>query len=119
MVENVEVVINQLEQKINNLTRNFDCLYNFSKQLDTEVYELGKNIEKYKTNIIVSRIEEINRLEDFEYTGVIYKQYLVKFNENPSYYYLICHQHTTAPAVKELISHKIEGDRIKEWKKFK
>jgi hypothetical protein len=84
--------------------------------------QLEKNIENkpiYSTGIVISQIEEIKCLEQFEYQGSEFNSYLIKLYNNSSYFYLNSHIYTKPPNIDDFISHKFDGDRIKEWKRIR
>jgi len=103
----------QLVLKINKLEEKVYILERYTKQIDNDYFELYTNFKIYQTEIIKSQIEKIERLEEFEYNGILYNQYLVTLIGNTSYFYLNAHPNVKPPKVGDYISHKIEGDKIR------
>jgi hypothetical protein len=120
----------ELALKVNTLENNDEFFYKKQKELYSIYFDLQTQINyltnklselnpNYQTDVIISQIEEINYLEDFEYNGSMFNDSIVKLVGNSSKFYLHCRKNIKLPKVNDFISHKIVGDTIKEWKKFK
>jgi hypothetical protein len=122
---NNEKLVNELidiKKDIEFIKKSISTLFKNDEILQNRIINLEKNIENkpiYSTEIVISQIEDINCLEQFEYQGSEFNSYLIKLYNNSSYFYLNSHIYTKPPNIDDFISHKFDGDRIKEWKRIR
>jgi hypothetical protein len=113
-IEDIKKDIELIKKNISTLFKNDEILQNRIIQLEKNT----QNIPVYSTEIVISQIEKIECLETFEYQGSEFNSYLIKLYDNNSYFYLNSHICTKPPNIDDFISHKFDGDRIKEWKRI-
>ena len=108
--EVVERNIEQLQEKVRYLKNRLAYCVSIVEELKYK--DLLK--DKISTEIIVSQIEDIEQLEEFDFNGTTYIKYVVRLKEYDCLFYLSRHINQKRIRRNDYISHKIEGEKIKE-----
>jgi hypothetical protein len=120
--------ISSLMDKISSLEKQIESNNKLSYDNDIILQNRIIKLEEYiqnntihSTKIIISTIEEITYSGDYEYDGSEFDSYLVKLYNNNSYFYLSVRKNCRIkpPKIGDEISHVIEGNRIREWRRLK